>query len=135
MSEPQNHIEQMQRRLEQVAAREQLLIHALNEALAAADRKLLDEVRAVASDHEARRSIILTELHSLAERIGAFPTAPEPLQSISYHTVPQPTAAAPAETATYIETPSRGGDWRKAAEKIGQELDFRLNGGGSKHVA
>ena len=55
MSESETQIEQMQRQLELMAAREQMLMTALNEALEEADRKLLDDVRSIALEHEARR--------------------------------------------------------------------------------
>jgi hypothetical protein len=70
MSESENHIEQMHLRLQKMAEREQLLIGALNDALSLADRKLLDDVRSVTADHEARRAIIMTELQTLAAHSG-----------------------------------------------------------------
>lgn len=127
MSESENHIEQMHQRLKQMAEREQLLISALNDALSRADRKLLDDVRSVTADHEARRAIIMTELQTLAERIGVFPASDAPLNTIEYAPVGNvvPTAEeAPSES----EPPARGGDWRKAAKKITDGLDFHLNG-------
>lgn len=126
MSESENHIEQLHARLEKMAAREQLLIEALNEALSTADRKLLDDVRGVTADHEARRAIIMSELQTLAERIGVFPVSNAPVETIEYQ---EPVAAhPPAVDLTTDDTSARGGDWRKAAKKITDGLDFHLNG-------
>lgn len=127
MSESENQIEQMHLRLKQMAEREQLLISALNDALSRADRKLLDDVRSVTADHEARRAIIMTELHTLAERIGVFPASDVPMETIEY--VPASSVVAPIEEPTHEpDPPARGGDWRKAAKKITDGLDFHLNG-------
>ncbi|MGI9477835.1 MAG: hypothetical protein ACR2PI_14125 [Hyphomicrobiaceae bacterium] len=126
MSESEKHIEKLHTRLQQIAAREQALIDALNEALSAADRKLLDDVRSVTADHEARRVIIMSELQTLAERIGMFPPSDLPVETIEY----EESAAAnpPPVNLSTDETPSRGGDWRKAAKKITDGLDFHLSG-------
>jgi hypothetical protein len=115
----------MQVRLQEMAAREETLINALNEALSCADRKLLDDVRSVTADHEARRAIIMTELQTLAERIGAFPVSARPVETIEYE-VPEPEEAVPAKPEQ--ATPMRGGDWRKAARNITDGLDFHLKG-------
>lgn len=136
MSEAQSHIEQMQQRLEKAAAREQVLIDALNDALERADRKLLDDVRSVASDHEARRAVIFTELQSLADRICAFPMAagrPQPLAYEAARTGSEITVA-PSDSETN-HAPARGGDWRKAAEKISKDLESRLNRSGPTQAA
>ena len=127
MSESENHIEQMHLRLQKMAEREQLLIGALNDALSLADRKLLDDVRSVTADHEARRAIIMTELQTLAERIGVFPASDAAIDTIEYE--PAGAVAQPmAEDLNDLEAPARGGDWRKAAKKITDGLDFHLNG-------
>ena len=126
MSESEKHIEKLHTRLQQIAAREQALIDALNEALSAADRKLLDDVRSVTADHEARRVIIMSELQTLAERIGMFPPSDLPMETIEYE---EPAAPHPPPVDLSTEDmPSRGGDWRKAAKKITDGLDFHLRG-------
>ena len=127
MSESENQIEQMHLRLQKMAEREQLLISALNDALSRADRKLLDDVRSVTSDHEARRAIIMTELQTLAERIGVFPASDVAIDTIEYE--PAGTVAANVtDDPVASDAPARGGDWRKAAKKITDGLDFHLNG-------
>ena len=133
MSESENHIELMQLRLQKMAAREQLLINALNEALSRADRKLLDDVRSVTADHEARRAIIMTELQTLAERIGVFPASDAPIETIEYQSPEVNNTPTVGELHT-SETPARGGDWRTAAKKITDGLDFHLNGSGAQQA-
>lgn len=134
MSESENHIEQMQLRLQEMAAREQLLINALNEALSRADRKLLDDVRSVTADHEARRAIIMTGLQTLAERIGVFPASDVPIETIEYES-PEPADTPVVGELHTSQTLARGGDWRKAAKKITDGLDFHLNGSVSQHAS
>ena len=130
MTESLDHIEQMQRRLEQMAAREQVLIQALNEALICADQKLLDEVRSVTVDHETRRTVIQSELLSLAERIGVFPLSAKTPTTIDYQPgdVPDQKKRAVLRDA---DASSNGGDWRKATENIAEELDHYVSRAGS----
>jgi hypothetical protein len=127
MSESETHIQQMQVRLQKMAAREETLINALNEALSCADRKLLDDVRSVTADHEARRAIIMTELQTLAERIGAFPVSARTVDTIEYE-APEPADEMPANPAPEPAALMPGGDWRKAAKNITDGLDFHLKG-------
>lgn len=122
MTTAKTEIEHMQARLDQIASREQLLIRALDQALADADRKLLDDVRSVAIEHEARRSVILTELQALASRIGAFPAAESQVGRIEYESIDLPTYEVP-ENIESIDDRPRGGDWRKAAENIPDHLE------------
>ena len=127
MAGSESQIEEMQRQLESMAAREQLLIQALNEALEAADRRLLNEVRHVTVEHEVRRTVILNELQLLAGRIGAFPISETSAPTIEYNA---PTAENTSQTCDEDEAAQQGetgGDWRKAAAKIGNELDFYVN--------
>lgn len=129
MTTAKTEIEHMQARLDQISSREQLLIRALDQALADADRKLLDDVRSVAIEHEARRSVILTELHTLASRIGAFPAVESPVGRIEYESIDLPTYELP-ENLEPIDDRPRGGDWRKAAENIPDHLDHDFDGSG-----
>ena len=66
-------IEEMRVRMNDLATGEQDLVRALGEALGRADQKLLQDVRAVAQEHEQRRGVILKELQGLAQRMGALP--------------------------------------------------------------
>jgi hypothetical protein len=134
MTDAKAHIEAMQRRLEKMAAREEQLVEALNEALSRADRKLLDDVRAITLEHEARRTIILTELQSLAARVGAFPASARPIETIEYEVTDERTAEKAGEAApkagrngSDTEAP-KGGDWRTATRRIAEELSLAVNG-------
>jgi hypothetical protein len=78
-------VEEMRARLTQIADSEQALVRALGEALSLVDQKLLQDVRNLTTEHEARRAAILYELQGLASRIGAFPTVqPEPAPGLDY---------------------------------------------------
>jgi hypothetical protein len=126
----------MQQQLELMAAREQVLMAALNEALENADRKLLDDVRSISQEHEARRAHIFSEMQILANRIGAFPLPAKPVETVEYQALGSPTVTA--TTTSVPEAPEaapKGGDWRKATEKIAKELDFHLNGGKAQRAA
>ncbi len=131
MSKPNNCMEKLHERLDKVASREQLLIEALSEALSNADRKLLDDVRSVTIEHEARRAVILTELQVLAARIGAFPAADEPFTIIEEDALDL-TSISHYDEEPPPPPPSNGADWRKAAENIRDDLDFAI---GTRRVA
>jgi hypothetical protein len=77
-------VEEMSARLSQIADAEAALVRALGEALSRVDHKLLQDVRSITTEHEARRGAILHELQSLATRIGAFPAIREHAQTIPY---------------------------------------------------
>src|SRR5262245_26445016 len=113
-------IEEMRTRMNELAAGEQDLIRALGDALTRADQKLLQDVRSVAADHEARRGAILHELQSLAARMGALPRPPqEPYLALAEKSVNLP----PREIAPL----ARGGaDWRQAAANIEEVVSYHL---------
>ena len=75
MTTSKAQIEGIHKQLASVTTKEQLLIEALGEALSLADKKLLDDVRSLTIEHETRRAHILSELQTLASRIGAFPAS------------------------------------------------------------
>ena len=110
-------IEEMRIRMNELATSEQGLVRALGDALSRADQKLLQDVRSVAADHEARRGAILKELQSLSARMGALP---------------RPRESFPALTGAPLDLPSRdtpqpalrGGDWRQAAANIGDAVAY-----------
>jgi hypothetical protein len=88
-------VEEMSARLSQIADAEAALVRALGEALSRVDHKLLQDVRSITTEHEARRGAILHELQSLATRIGAFPAIRESAPSLHY--------AEPAPSIAYGE--------------------------------
>ena len=131
MTDAKAHIEAMQQRLEKMAAREEQLVDALNDALSRADRKLLDDVRDITLEHEARRTIILTELQSLATRIGTFPASAKPLETIEYEVADksdEEVAKPPAAKDGADGDIAKGGDWRTATRRIAEELSLAVNG-------
>jgi hypothetical protein len=131
MTKAKEHIDAMHARLKTIASQEQSLVDALSEALMRADQKLLDDVRSITFEHEARRAAILSELHGLAARIGAFPKSEEPLlvvgddaAELPYY---EPAATREVPGSLDAEPVAAGGDWRKAAEKIREEFEYRIS--------
>jgi hypothetical protein len=113
-------IEEMRLRMNELAAGEQDLVRALGDALNRADQKLLQDVRLVAEEHEARRGVILKELQSLATRMGALPRPRRPFAALE---------EAPLDLAHEPTQPAlRGADWRQAAANIRDELATHFNG-------
>ena len=113
-------IEEMRSRMNALSAGEQGLVTALGEALARADQKLLQDVRSVAADHEARRGAILSELQSLAARMGALPRPPQEPYAALMET---PVNVPPREIAPLARG---GGDWRQAAAQIEEVVSYHL---------
>jgi hypothetical protein len=68
-------IEEMRARMIDWAKSEVGLINTLGHSLTEADNKLLDSVRNLSSEHEARRAEISKELQTLAARLGVLPPA------------------------------------------------------------
>src|SRR5262249_41127756 len=68
-------VEEMRAKIGQIAGAEEELMGSLREVLSRVDDKLLQDVRTITTDHEARRGHSLRELRHLASRIGTFPTA------------------------------------------------------------
>ena len=146
-------VEEMRARLTQIADSEQALVRALGEALSLVDQKLLQDVRNLTTEHEARRAAILYELQGLASRIGAFPTAqPDPVPGLDYadpavvaigasHTgmaqngITQNGVTQNGLPATMNGNPrpfSRG-DWRQAASNIEDGLDVYFQDRTAQH--
>ena len=72
------HIDEMRARLAQTAHGERALVKSLGDALNRLDQDILQNIRNVATGHEARRGAILNELQALAGSIGRFLPAREP---------------------------------------------------------
>ena len=121
-------IEDMRRRLEENGRNEQSLVKALNEALSDTDSKLLNEVRSVTAQHEARRTAILNELQLLAARLCTFPVGrTEPLAAIGEEVVRE------LEDGHSNGKTHAPGDWRMAARNIADDIEFYLKGQGLNH--
>ena len=145
----------MHARLTTIASNEQNLVEALSDALARADQRLLDDVRSVTIEHESRRAVILSELQTLASRIGAFAATTEPT-TIAYDEqfeldeqleLDDPLDLPFLEPAEAPVQPrvnevrrdhvgavgdgarsNRGGDWRKATKNICDDWGIPVNG-------
>ena len=114
-----SHIEQVRQRLAQTAAAERSLVQELGDALKCFDQDTLQNVRNVASEHEARRTGILNELQALAASIGKFLPAREPLEPVA---ISQENGRPHAPV---------GGDRRQAPKTLSyeDELDFLIRNG------
>ena len=111
-------IEEMRIRMNELAAKEQGLVRVLGDALARADKALLQDVRSIAAEHEVRRGAILNELQMLAARMCALHKPREPFAAIE---------EAPPPPSLETQTPVvRGANWRQAAANIQDELAFHL---------
>ena len=123
---------EMHRRLAENTQEEQALIRALDAALNHVDEKLLSEIRQVTAHHEARRSLIMTELQQLAGRLCSIPLrASEPLTAIETD-VHQATITSQANGHTNGATHAPG-NWRIAAQNIQDDLDFYSDPPQSSH--
>ena len=121
-------VDELRQQLQTVGDTEQKLVASLREALNRYDQKLLQDVRALASEHETRRGAILGELRGLASRMGAFPPSREPHESLLEPApVQSPPALPPSAPAASLANGKLravpGGAWREAAERLQDELD------------
>jgi uncharacterized protein YPO0396 len=114
MSKLTQHVDEMSGILTQTTKYEQSLVKALGDALRQVDDHLVQNIRNLNTQHQARRAEIFLELQALASSIGLFPT----MQEIP-HAPPANDALARAQ---FIPV----GDWRQAAQNIHyqDELDF-----------
>jgi hypothetical protein len=117
-------VAEMRARLTETARTEETLIAALGAALHDADTRLLAEVRDLTMAHEARRVAILTELQTLAGRIGAFPalSQTDDVPGIAAARHP-PMAVADDVADAELEVGLSPGDWRRAVSNIKDDLD------------
>jgi hypothetical protein len=111
-------IEAMRTRMNELAAEDQRLTSTLGDALASVDQRLLEGVRRLAAEHEARRGAILQELQTLAGRLFVLPRPREQVAALEE----APQEEATRETGQIV----RRGDWRQAAATIQEELAHHL---------
>src|SRR5262245_50196614 len=129
-------VEQVGAKIANLKDNEEELVRALGKALNRVDQKLLQNVRKITSEHEARRGAMLHELQCLAARIGSFPASRRQMSGIEYAAPTAPPIeaangsapnATPAvdslDTADDHETILQCGDWRQAVSNIQDELD------------
>jgi hypothetical protein len=115
-------IEEMRLRMNDRAKNETSLVTALDDTLKGADSKLLDNVRNLVSEHEARRAAISKELQVIASRLGALPEARNPFGPIS-DAMPQLKAI---EAAGQNQPAYGHGDRRAPASSMAEELTKHL---------
>jgi hypothetical protein len=122
---PEN-IEQMLLRLTENSKSELDIVRALADGIRRVDEQMLREVRNVALQHEVRREAIFGELQELASRLCAMPQR-SVMTAINKRDY--------VHTPTAIEAPAAngGGDWRRAAQKIDDELNEIFNGDNARH--
>jgi hypothetical protein len=122
MSKLRQHMDEMSAILTHTTKNEQSLVKALGDALRQVDDQLVQDIRSLNTQHQARRAEIFLELQALACSIGLFPTA---------HEIPHVPAANDAlPHGQFIPV----GDWRQAAQNISyqDELDFHLKTAGGQ---
>ncbi len=129
MTKLQHYVEEMRARLTEVSETERTLIRELDDALCRLDQRLLADVRDLTTEHEARRVAVLTELQSLASRMGAFPASDEPLTALE--------DAKPGHVNGYAaldaEQEAVAGDWRQAVSKIDEDIESLFGRRGTPH--
>ncbi|HYP30967.1 MAG TPA: hypothetical protein VES00_03810 [Burkholderiaceae bacterium] len=83
MTDLVQQLEHMRVRMNQQAQHEANLVAELSDALRATDHQLLEDVRTLAAEHEARRATILCELQMLAARLNALPGREQDANALS----------------------------------------------------
>jgi hypothetical protein len=116
-------LEEMRIRMHDLATTEHDLMNALGDALNNADSRLLDDLRNLTSDHDARRAAIVDELRRLASRLGTLPGAGELLSAGS--SLPK---LPPFETTTHVRSDRRDHGTSSIAEELTKHLAARPNG-------
>jgi hypothetical protein len=116
MSKLIQHVDEMSGILTQTTKYEASLVKALGDALRQVDDHLVQNIRNLNTQHQARRAEIFLELQALACSIGLFPTTQE---------IPH---APPANDAHAHGQFIPVGDWRQAAQNINyqDELEFHV---------
>ncbi len=129
MSKMLQLVEEMHARLNEIANGEQALVRALGHALSRVDQQLLQDVRNITAEHEARRSAILLELESFASRIGALPTLREPVAGpASNDPVTNSVVAANSRQQHLVQAP-----WPPVASDMQEEIDLYFKDRRSSH--
>jgi len=120
MTDLVQQLEHMRVRMHQQAQQEAGLVAELGDALRASDHQLLQDVRTVAAEHEARRAAILGELQMLAARLNALPLRES---SPSLPNAPRGILSSGQSNAT----PShRTADWEQRSASIREALANHL---------
>lgn len=123
---PKN-VEELLDRLAENSQSELDLVRTLADAIRRVDERMLREVRNVTLEHEIRREAIFSELQNLAGRMCSLPA-----RSATRPTIDQQ-GRTHAHVAIDAGNGVSGGDWRQAAQKIDDELEFTFNGRAASH--
>lgn len=124
-----DNVDDILARLADTSKREVDLVKRLSEAVRRADEQVLREVRNVTLQHEMRREAIFSELQNLALRLCAFPAR----GVLSASAVIDQAGQGQEQAAIVNGQANGGGDWRQAAQKIDEELEFTFNGPVPRH--
>jgi hypothetical protein len=124
MTDLPENIEQMLQRLMENSKTELDVMRDLADGIRSVDDQMLREVRNVALQHEVRREAIFGELQELASRLCAMPSR-NVLNGIN-RGFPRPRTTLEGSNGSI-------GDWRKAAQKIDEELTEILAAEAPRH--
>jgi hypothetical protein len=122
MTDLVQQLEHMRVRMNQQAQHESNLVAELSDALRATDHQLLQDVRTLAAEHEARRATILCELQMLAARLNALPVREQDGNALSDAPRGMLSSATPASGAPE----QRGSDWEQRSAHIRDALATHL---------
>jgi hypothetical protein len=121
MTDLVQQLEHMRMRMNQQAQHESNLVAELSDALRATDHQLLQDVRTLAAEHDARRATILCELQMLAARLNALPHEQEG------NALPNPPRGMLSSTMPANGPPSGNpGDWEQRSAHIRDALATHL---------
>jgi hypothetical protein len=119
MTDLVQQLEHMRMRMNQQAQHESNLVAELSDALRATDHQLLQDVRTLAAEHDARRASILCELQMLAARLNALPLHE---QGPTIANAPRGMLASGAQ-----QDAAATGDWEQRSAEIRDALANHLN--------
>jgi hypothetical protein len=122
MTDLVQQLEHMRMRMNQQAQHEANLVAELSDALRATDHQLLQDVRTLAAEHEARRATILCELQMLAARLNSLPVREQEGNALPNAPRGMLSSATPTDGP-----PSHGGsDWEQRSAHIRDALATHL---------
>jgi hypothetical protein len=122
MTDLVQQLEHMRVRMNQQAQHESNLVAELSDALRATDHQLLQDVRTLAAEHEARRATILCELQMLAARLNALPGRDQDGNTLSDAPRGMLASAMPANG----QPDQRSSDWEQRSAHIRDALATHL---------
>jgi hypothetical protein len=112
-------VEDLRQQLDTIVDTEHTLVASLRDALDRFDQKLLQDVRNITVEHETRRGVILSELQTLASRLGAF-QVPREARLGSNRAVPE---ARPSLPSNGQQRAVQDVAWREITGRLDSELD------------